>query len=174
MLKAPEISSIERELKQLISNNNVQQTHSNVSTTNTTIGSSNSSSGVIHKSSAKKSTIECFLEALADPTDGDTRSRKAIATSTSSVTEELRHYKLLAARYILDSDGDSLSFWKTNRNLLPVLSTLAKRYLASPATSVASEATFSVSANYSRKQRARLLPENLALSDYLHDKFDRN
>ena len=174
MLKAPEISSIERELKQLISNSNIQQTHSNVSATNTTIGSSNSSSGVVHKSLAKKSSIESFLEALADPTDCDTRSRKAIATSTSSVIEELRHYKLLAARYTLDDDGDSLSFWKTNRNLLPILSTLAKRYLASPATSVASEAAFSVSANYGRKQRARLLPENLALSVYLHDKFDSN
>ena len=72
----------------------------------------------------------------------------------------------------MDGESDSLLFWRTNKNILPLLATLAKKYLAAPASSIASESTFSISANDGRKQRARLLVDNLAMSVYLLDKLD--
>ncbi|CAF3271287.1 unnamed protein product [Rotaria sp. Silwood2] len=173
MLKTTEITSIERELKQIVIDNNIQKlyTHHVTSTSNTKAGTTDSSSGTITKRLSKNSTIDDFLESITDPVDQSSRSTKS-TTTTGLLIEEFRNYKLFAARYVLDGESDSLLFWRTNQNFLPLLSALAKKYLASPASSVASEAAFSVSANYGRKQRARLLPENLALSVYLHDKFD--
>ncbi|CAF3465884.1 unnamed protein product [Rotaria socialis] len=92
-------------------------------------------------------------------------------TITTLIIEEFRNYKFFAARFVLDGGSDPLLFWRTNRIFLALVSTLAKKYLASPASSVASESAFSVSANYGRQQRARSLPENLAMSAYLYDKF---
>ena len=129
------------------------------------------SSPIINKLPSKKSRIDQFLESITDPIDQSSRTAKPSTTHTALIIEEFRNYKLFAARYVIDGGSDALLFWRTNQNLLPLLSALAKKYLASPASSVPSESAFSVSANYGRKQRARLLPENLAMSVYLHDKF---
>jgi hypothetical protein len=184
VLKTSEITSIEREIKQLIRDNNVQQTNthtttaaSSSSTQSTTAASSSiaqptttqTSFTTKKQHSTKKSVLDEFLESIADPIDKNLRTKQPTAL-TSSLVEEFRSYKLLAGRYVVDEESDPLLFWRKNKNILPLLTTLAKKYLAAPASSVASESTFSISANYLRKQRARLLPENLAMSVYLRDK----
>ena len=172
-MKTTEITSIERELKQLLMDNNIQKTNTlhGTSTPNIITSTPCSSSSIINKLSSKKSRIDEFLESITDPIDQSSRTAKPSTTHIALIIEEFRNYKLFAARYVLDGGSDALLFWRTNQNFLPLLSALAKKYLASPASSVASESAFSVSANYGRKQRARLLPENLAMSVYLHDKF---
>lgn len=66
---------------------------------------------------------------------------------------------------------DATTFWKQYGNDLPLLSRMAQCYLSTPATSVSSESAFSVSAHYGRKERSRILPENLAMSVFLKDKL---
>jgi hypothetical protein len=62
-------------------------------------------------------------------------------------------------------------FWKTHGIQLPLLSHMARCYLSAPSTSVKSESAFSISAHYARKERSRLLPDNLAMSVFLRDKI---
>ncbi|CAF5087028.1 unnamed protein product, partial [Rotaria magnacalcarata] len=61
--------------------------------------------------------------------------------------------------------------WKCNKHLLPGLSTLARKYLATPATSVPSESAFSKSAYYGRKERTNLNGDSFCQSVFLKDKL---
>jgi hypothetical protein len=54
---------------------------------------------------------------------------------------EIDNYK---AEPTIDTDDEPLEYWKANSRIYPILSTLVRRYLSPPATSVASEQTFSV------------------------------
>ncbi|CAF1253055.1 unnamed protein product [Didymodactylos carnosus] len=53
---------------------------------------------------------------------------------------------------------------------LPLLSTLIKKYLAIPATSVASESTFSQANNFTRKNRLSLTSATTRMSMFLKDR----
>ncbi len=70
-----------------------------------------------------------------------------------------------------DDGKTTLLFWQQNKHLLPNLASLARKYLATPATSVASESAFSKSAYYGRKERANLQGDTLAQSVFLKDKL---
>ncbi|CAF1526054.1 unnamed protein product [Adineta ricciae] len=54
---------------------------------------------------------------------------------------------------------------------LPLLSSLARRFLATPGTSVPLETAFSVSSFIGRKERCRLTPDNLSATVFLRDKI---
>ena len=54
---------------------------------------------------------------------------------------------------------DSLTWWLDNAWRFPLLSGLAKRYLAPPPSSVASERLFSTAGDVLTDNRSRLLPE---------------
>jgi hypothetical protein len=49
-----------------------------------------------------------------------------------------------------------LDYWKSNNTRFPILSILARRYLAIPATSASIESTFSIGNNIITKSRNRL------------------
>ena len=51
-----------------------------------------------------------------------------------------------------------LAWWKKHKNLLPILSTMARAVLAVPASSAKSERVFSTGANVVTKKRSRMLP----------------
>ena len=91
----------------------------------------------------------------------------------ATLVDELRSYRLLASKFVCASDGDgaTLRFWDTHANGLPLLSSFARRFLATPGTSVPSEVAFSVSSFVGRKERCRLTPENLAMTVFLKDKL---
>lgn len=93
-------------------------------------------------------------------------------SSTSAFVNEAKKYRQLAGNFVSDDyvKDNVLSFWRNNQHALPVLSSLAKKYLATPATSVPSESAFSKSAYYGRKERARIHGDNLAKSVFLKDK----
>ncbi|CAM2718545.1 unnamed protein product [Rotaria socialis] len=89
------------------------------------------------------------------------------------LAEETKRYRQLATRFISDvsEDKSALFFWKCNKHLLPGLSTLARKYLATPATSVPSESAFSKSAYYGRKERTNLNGDSFCQSVFLKDKL---
>ena len=63
-------------------------------------------------------------------------------------------------------------FWSTHASGLPILSSFARRFLATPDTSVPSEAAFSVSSFIRRKERCCLTPDNLAAAVFLKNKLE--
>lgn len=61
------------------------------------------------------------------------------------------------------------SYWETNQHKMPILVSLVRRFCISPATSVASEASFSKANYVQRKQRSSLSPINLCYTMVLRD-----
>jgi hypothetical protein len=56
-------------------------------------------------------------------------------------------------------DDDMLTWWRKNASRFPLMSALAKKYLAPPPSSVASEQLFSTAGDVLTDNRSRLLPE---------------
>ena len=79
-------------------------------------------------------------------------------------------------RYFMDQgdkSGDPLLWWKNREVLYPILSKLAKKYLAIPASSVPSERIFSLAGNLVTKKRVNLLPENVDLLIFLNKNIEK-
>ena len=121
----------------------------------------------------KLTTLDKFLESI--DSDNHYVLYSTNKTSTSGFINETKKYRQLAASFISydGEDKTALYFWKCNQHLLPTLSMLARRYLATPATSVPSESTFSKSAYYGRKERANIHSDKLSQSVFLKDKLIR-
>lgn len=75
--------------------------------------------------------------------------------STNNIEKELNIYQSLET---LDRNDDPLSWWQVYEKRLPQLAKVAKKYLAIPAISVASERHFSAAGRTLSKTRNRLLP----------------
>ena len=73
-----------------------------------------------------------------------------------TVSDEIKRYKALRPEAL---GSDPLLFWKRQQHAFPLLSQLARRYLCIPATSAASERTFSTAGNVITKHRASLKPD---------------
>ena len=65
-----------------------------------------------------------------------------------------------------------LQWWKENKSRFPLLSQLAARYLAIPATSVPCERVFSAAGHIVSEKRACLLPENVNMLVFLAENLD--
>lgn len=61
------------------------------------------------------------------------------------------------------------SYWNLNQHKMPILASLVQRFCLSPATSVASEASFSCANYIHRKQRSSLSATNLCYTMVLRD-----
>jgi hypothetical protein len=61
------------------------------------------------------------------------------------------------------------SYWNLHQHKMPILALLTRRFCLSPATSVASEASFSCANYLQRKQRLSLSPINLCYRMVLRD-----
>ncbi|XP_061566494.1 E3 SUMO-protein ligase ZBED1-like [Cololabis saira] len=83
--------------------------------------------------------------------------RATVRTSREKASEEVTRYK---QRDPLDLDEDPLQWWKKQVDL-PLLSSLAKRYLCIPGTSVASERVFSTAGDVVTAQRSVLSHEHI-------------
>ena len=71
-----------------------------------------------------------------------------------------------------DVPYNPLLWWKAHQARFPMLSVLARKYLAIPATSAPSERLFSSAGLTIAKERARLTPEHAANLIFLHDNLD--
>ncbi|CAF3188923.1 unnamed protein product [Rotaria sp. Silwood2] len=134
------------------------------SKTTTTTTSTNLTSS--SKSNTKKrTTMETFLESIGDDivleNNGGTRA---------TIIEELYTYRSLVNQYNSKNKPNTLSclaFWKIYEFTLPYLFKLAKRYICTPATSVAAEAAFSTASYIARRERSRLSVKNLEATMFL-------
>jgi hypothetical protein len=91
-----------------------------------------------------------------------------------TIEEELRVYRIRVGDFVHSEEPTataSLKFWQRYHTEFPILRELAKIYLSTPGTSLASEAAFSMSAYIARKERAKLSPENLSFTMFMRDKI---
>ena len=68
----------------------------------------------------------------------------------------------------LSNEDDVLNWWKLNKQELPYLSLVAKKFLSAPASSVYSERFFSEAGNVFEEKRSRLLPKTGEKLLFLH------
>ena len=152
-----ERTTVEREVKKILSADPDRSNESSASTGQT---------NVVSTLKPTLSVISVFLLSVGHDANV-TKDKRA------SLVDELRRYRLLASKFT-DSGEDHVSplqFWSTHASGLPLLSSLAKRFLSTPGTSVPSETAFSISSFIGRKERCRLTPENLAATIFLRDKL---
>lgn len=103
------------------------------------------------------------------------RSRVLLGSDSDSEDEmecgELQRYR---AEPTISIDDCPLQWWSAHSGAYEKLSVLARKYLASPATSVPCERLFSLAGHIVQKKRAALLPENVTklvcLSNWLKKK----
>ena len=104
-------------------------------------------------SAEKKSLWDSFEEELKKKKDSH-----HLATQHNKDEHELALY--LSAPYI-DRKDNPLNWWKINKSQFPILSKLARDYLAIPAMSTSSERLFSAAAGYISNQRSCLNGEHI-------------
>ena len=68
----------------------------------------------------------------------------------------------------LEDEDSPLTWWKNNAINFPLMSKLARKYLAIPASSVESERMFSTAGDIYNPRRSRLLPKNAEMLLFLH------
>jgi hypothetical protein len=85
--------------------------------------------------------------------------------ATQAAQFELRGYMKVPAE---DISTDPLQWWKLNQNTFPLIAPIARRYLAIPASSAASERTFSTAGNIVTNKRCRLHPETVSTLVFLN------
>ena len=88
---------------------------------------------------------------------------------------EISYYKGLKGLSVKTAAGtfsDPLTWWLQNANMLPILSTLARRVLCVPATSAPSERVFSVAGLTISKCRTSVQPHHAADLIFLHDSWE--
>ena len=105
---------------------------------------------------------------MKDLTDEDQEARLQPVSSNSLLArmfqnntihvDEITSYLALPK---IHHDDCPLMWWKTNKTRFPVLSKLAKKYLAIPATSTPSERLFSEAENIMTIKRTQLAPNML-------------
>lgn len=134
-------------------------------TTTTTANSSNLPSSSKSNTKKRRTAMETFLESIGDDVEPENSSNTRV-----TIIEELYTYRSLVQKYNSRNKPNTLScfvFWKTYEFTLPYLFTLAKRYLCTPATSVAAEAAFSTASYIARRERSRLSVKNLEMTMFL-------
>jgi hypothetical protein len=94
------------------------------------------------------------------------------SSTLSPIDQELNRYELVNC----GDDIDILEWWKTNQIEYPILSCIARDYLAIQATSTECERSFSMAGNTITDKRNRLDPEtvraSLCLKSWISDEFD--
>ena len=101
-----------------------------------------------------------FLSTICDDRKEDSN------TKGSGIEEEIERYQKEEA---ISADDSALKWWKKNRNLYPIMSKLAAKYLSVQATSTAAERVFSTLGNMVTKKRNMLSDEHVEKLSYLKD-----
>ena len=102
---------------------------------------------------------------LWDEYDKDNEDDRGEGNGMSAADMELQFY--IETRR-LDRSSDPLLWWKSHSQTLPLLSRLAKTFLASPATSVPSEQVFSKAGEIINKRRSNLKKSNVDMLIFLN------
>jgi hypothetical protein len=91
------------------------------------------------------------------------RMYKATLKKSKALPDPVRRNELKVYMSLLLplDDDEPLSWWVSHKHVLPVMFRLARKFLAIPATSVASERIWSDAGNIVTKKRSRLLPEKV-------------
>ena len=108
----------------------------------------------------KKAKKAKFLSGFCDGDNVDDVRPK------SDPREELERYQ--RERDLKISDNP-LVWWKNNKQIYPLMSYLAPKYLCIQATSTSAERAFSMMGNIVTKKRSRLSPEHVNMLAYLSD-----
>ena len=112
-----------------------------------------------------RSALDVFSQMCGDLSATMPSTSTSPTIKTLTVDEELSRYIAKAT-----SGCDFQPFWNTHQSLFPRLAQLVRRYGIVPATSIASEAAFSIAAFIQRKQRSSLSPLTLQYSMVLKDR----
>jgi hypothetical protein len=102
---------------------------------------------------------ELALEATINNDDDDDDDDDIFISR--NINEEEEYMEYIKESIISNKDINPLDFWKQNTYRFPILSTLARRYLAIPVTSASIERVFSISNNIITKNRNRLFPDTV-------------
>lgn len=103
------------------------------------------------------------VKSLCDLLLDDVCCENPITSSREKVQQELDTY-LVQCR----ATGDPLEWWCKNSAAYPVLSYVARKYLAVPGTSCSSERLFSTAGNVITQTRNRLKPDNASMLIFLN------
>lgn len=134
-------------------------TQQSIPSSPTTVTSTDAAS-LITESSAGSSTPSRSLREHKARREQRTKKILQIKETTSPTMEdEIASYFLMP---IARENKNPLDWWKTKREMFPILSILAQKYLGIPATSVASERLFSDAGNHITAKRNSLNPNLLA------------
>ena len=96
------------------------------------------------------------------------QSDTAVETSTQQQLEtEVSQYMGEEA-----TSQSPLDWWRTNKRRYPLLSQVAAKYLASPATSVPCERVFSIAGHIVTEKQACLLPQDVNMLVFLTENLD--
>ena len=93
-------------------------------------------------------------------------SRQGASGAASDLTTQIDRYLLAASD--TDDDENVMLHWKAKEHLFPQLAVLARKYLAVPATSCASERLFSAAGLIVSDLRSSLLPDTASCLKFLY------
>ena len=118
--------------------------------------------------SMKKAKQESkFLSLLEDVLDKLDTTHAGISPQEAA-NKEIQRYLCIDA----NRKENPTKWWKNYCTQLPLLSTMARKYLCIPATSVPSERAFSTAGNVVNAKRSCLLPENTNILTFLAQNMD--
>ena len=116
------------------------------------------------KKTKQESTFLSLLEGILDKPD----TTHADINPQEATNKEIQKYLCIDANL-----KENLTWrWKNYWTQLPLLSTMAQKYLCIPATSVPSERAFSIAGNIVNAKCTCLLPENTNILIFLAQNLD--
>ncbi|XP_041726892.2 E3 SUMO-protein ligase ZBED1-like isoform X1 [Coregonus clupeaformis] len=119
--------------------------------------SSTKLSGFNEETTAPNESPPCKKKAL-DALFGDSFTQRERKSTSETARAEVLRYR---AKDALPLTENAMKWWRSQENELPVLSTLAKRYLCIPGTSVPAERVFSTAGDIVNAQRSVLRPDHV-------------
>ncbi|XP_045075106.1 E3 SUMO-protein ligase ZBED1-like [Coregonus clupeaformis] len=119
--------------------------------------SSTKLSGFNEETTAPNESPPCKKKAL-DALFGDSFTQRERKSTSETARAEVLKYR---AKDALPLTENAMKWWRSQEKELPVLSTLAKRYLCIPGTSVPAERVFSTAGDIVNAQRSVLQPDHV-------------
>ncbi|XP_041706895.2 E3 SUMO-protein ligase ZBED1-like isoform X1 [Coregonus clupeaformis] len=119
--------------------------------------SSTKLSGFNEETTAPNESPPCKKKAL-DALFGDSFTQRERKSTSKTARAEVLRYR---AKDALPLTENAMKWWRSQEKELPVLSTLAKRYLCIPGTSVPAERIFSTAGDIVNAQRSVLRPDHV-------------
>ncbi|XP_053285888.1 E3 SUMO-protein ligase ZBED1 isoform X1 [Pleuronectes platessa] len=120
-------------------------------------GSSPKLSGSQEETTASNESPPCKKKAL-DALFGDSFTQRERKSTSETARAEVIRYR---AKDALPLTENAMKWWRSQEKELPLLSTLAKRYLCIPGTSVPAERDFSTAGDIVNAQRSVLRPDHV-------------